>query len=36
MNEKEQVNEGYVIIESVTVGNARFVIGENQIGRAHV
>ena len=23
MNEKEQVNEGYVIIESVTVGNAR-------------
>lgn len=22
MNEKEQVNEGYVIIESVTVGNA--------------
>ena len=29
MNEKEQVNEGYVIIESVTVGNARFVIGEN-------
>ena len=27
MNEKEQVNEGYVIIESVTVGNARFVIG---------
>ena len=31
MNEKEQVNEGYVIIESVTVGNARFVIGENQM-----
>lgn len=34
MNEKEQVNEGYVIIESVTVGNARFVIGENPNNQA--
>lgn len=24
-----QINEGYTIIESVTVGSARFVIGEN-------
>lgn len=29
MNEQKQVNEGYTIIESMTVGNARFVIGEN-------
>lgn len=29
MNEQNQVNEGYTIIESMTVGNARFVIGEN-------
>lgn len=29
MNEKKQANEGYTIIESMTVGNARFVIGEN-------
>lgn len=29
MNEKKQVNEGYTIIESMTVGSARFVIGEN-------
>lgn len=29
MNEKEPVNEGYVIIESVTIGSTRFVIGEN-------
>ena len=29
MNEKQQVNEGYTIIESMTVGSARFVIGEN-------
>ena len=29
MNEKKQVNEGYTIIESMTVGKARFVIGEN-------
>ena len=28
MNEQKQVNEGYTIIESMTVGNARFVIGE--------
>lgn len=34
MNEQEQVNEGYVIIESVTVGNARFVIGENPNNQA--
>ena len=34
MNEKEQVNEGYVIIESVTVGNARFAIGENPNNQA--
>ena len=34
MNEKDQVNEGYVIIESVTVGNARFVIGENPNNQA--
>ena len=26
---KKQVNEGYTIIESMTVGSARFVIGEN-------
>ena len=29
MNEQKQVNEGYTIIESMTVGNVRFVIGEN-------
>ena len=29
MTEKKQVNEGYTIIESMTVGSARFVIGEN-------
>ncbi len=29
MNEKKQVNEGYTIIESMTIGSARFVIGEN-------
>ena len=29
MNEQKQVNEGYTIIESMPVGNARFVIGEN-------
>ena len=29
MNEKKQVNEGYTIIDSMTVGSARFVIGEN-------
>lgn len=29
MNEKKQVNEGYTIIESMAVGSARFVIGEN-------
>jgi len=29
VNEQNQVNEGYTIIESMTVGNARFVIGEN-------
>ena len=29
MIEKKQVNEGYTIIESMTVGSARFVIGEN-------
>lgn len=34
MDEKPQVNEGYVIIESVTVGNARFVIGENPNNQA--
>ena len=30
----DTVNEGYVIIESVTVGNARFVIGENPNNQA--
>lgn len=29
MNEQKQVNEGYTIIESMTVGSVRFVIGEN-------
>ena len=29
MSEKKQVNEGYTIIESMTIGSARFVIGEN-------
>ncbi len=29
MNEQKQVNEGYTIIESMTIGSARFVIGEN-------
>ena len=29
MNEKKQVNESYTIIESMTIGSARFVIGEN-------
>ena len=29
MNEQKQVNEGYIIIESMTIGSARFVIGEN-------
>lgn len=29
MNEQKQVNEGYTIIESMTVGQCRFVIGEN-------
>ena len=34
MNEQKQVNEGYTIIESMTVGNARFVIGENPNNQA--
>lgn len=29
MSEAKQVNQGYTIIESMIVGNARFVIGEN-------
>lgn len=29
MSEAKQVNQGYTIIESMTVGSARFVIGEN-------
>ena len=29
MSEAKQINQGYTIIESMTVGNARFVIGEN-------
>lgn len=29
----QQINQGYTIIESVTVGNARFVIGENKDSR---
>jgi len=29
VSEKKQVNEGYTIIESMTIGSARFVIGEN-------
>lgn len=29
MAEPKQVNQGYTIIESMTVGSARFVIGEN-------
>ena len=34
MNEKAQVHEGYTIIESMTVGNAWFVIGENPNNQA--
>ena len=29
MNEQKQDTEGYTIIESMTIGSARFVIGEN-------